>query len=377
MDCTHKSRYDKAKENDFPSPDLPLSVGSSTALPVTRPNISNSEKIILTTESELVEPHDTVALLSNIPCAGSGRQEKRQATDAGSQRPGDNSYASSFLPLLTGSNTDIASSINAVRDGDGNLMYGEIIHGNEERGSGRFKRHRLDTGTLPNESNDSKGGQQYFHCTDAHDRDSYEGEFEGGVFQGQGIYRSAEGDIYRGEFSRGKFSDQGGVLTYASGIVYSGQFKNQVMHGLGICTWPSGNFYHGYWKEGVRDGVGREVYASNGITYEGEWQNDQRNGYGTSVSQAGNIYQGNWKNDQRDGYGEEISIDTDPNNRYTYQGEWKNNEREGPGILRFADGQIYEGMFDNGEYIGSTSETEINDQHGTEANLENSSTTIS
>ena len=60
---------------------------------------------------------------------------------------------------------------------------------------------------------------------------SFEGEFRDGNFNGQGVFRSADGDRYEGEVRAGK------------------------PHGLGTYTSPSGQTYTGRWTNGCfRDG---------------------------------------------------------------------------------------------------------------------------
>jgi hypothetical protein len=62
---------------------------------------------------------------------------------------------------------------------------------------------------------------------------SYEGEFENGLFSGKGIYHSVNDKIkYEGEFFNGKRSGKG-KLTFPSGLMYEGEFLEGKPHGKG------------------------------------------------------------------------------------------------------------------------------------------------
>jgi len=334
-----KSKYKSTKKYG-PLPGLPLSAN----LPLLAAR-SNKGKEEPKSEQTTAMSHDSSALSTYVP--SSNREPKFETTDE-KQGHEDQSHALVCSPLSSKRKVEIS-----IKNSIGEHVFGEVIQGNEEKGWGRFKNRRLNTGQ---QTDDDDTGGEAFHGTLGNE--SYEGGFQGGFFQGHGIYRSAEGHIYIGDFSRGNFGDQGGVLKYTSGITYSGQFKNQLMHGIGECSWPDGNVYYGEWKDGLRDGVGRESYALNGTEYKGEWKYDKRNGFGTSVDQTGNSYKGGWANDQRHGYGLEINNGNEPTNQYIYQGGWKHNERDGFGVLCFNDGRIFEGIFKNGVYSGGISKSE-------------------
>ena len=60
----------------------------------------------------------------------------------------------------------------------------------------------------------------------------YEGEWSGGVMQGEGMLRMKDGGKYEGQFERGAMSGVG-MRTWPTGASYSGQFVAGEMHGEG------------------------------------------------------------------------------------------------------------------------------------------------
>ena len=58
---------------------------------------------------------------------------------------------------------------------------------------------------------------------------SYEGEWEKGMFHGQGRQVDAEGNVYEGEF-KGGLKDGEGKMVYASGETYEGEMKVMVFY---------------------------------------------------------------------------------------------------------------------------------------------------
>ena len=86
------------------------------------------------------------------------------------------------------------------------------------------------------------------------DGNSYEGEWEEGVFHGTGIMKTANGDIYEGEYERGE------------------------KHGKGRYTWRNGATYVGDYCHGFRTGFGIFAYDKTGIRQEGQWVNGKFQG---------------------------------------------------------------------------------------------------
>ena len=132
--------------------------------------------------------------------------------------------------------------------------------------------------------------------------DSYKGDSENGVLQGQGIFIWADGKKYIGEFREGR------------------------LHGQGKLNWPEGDEYVGDFEEGQLQGYGRYTFKA-GDEYVGEWNANKRNGYGTVTLRTGDIYIGQFKNDRNHGQGIGVTADGKK-----FEGIWANDQfvRETP-----------------------------------------------
>lgn len=96
------------------------------------------------------------------------------------------------------------------------------------------------------------------------------------------------------------------------------------------------------------------IIYDDGSTYKGDFwhsatckNNKVRHGKGSFTNSGKTItYTGNWYMDKMQGYGEYSCPE------YEYKGEWRDNLRSGSGICVFANGDVYEGKFLNGEMYG-------------------------
>lgn len=97
----------------------------------------------------------------------------------------------------------------------------------------------------------------------------YVGTFKDGLFDGKGVYASADGMRYEGEFKSGNLEGRG-TLTFASGLRYEGQFRVNTYNGRGSLTLANGAQYDGEYLLNQPHGIG--VYrAANGSIYAGQW----------------------------------------------------------------------------------------------------------
>jgi hypothetical protein len=85
---------------------------------------------------------------------------------------------------------------------------------------------------------------------------TYIGTVTGGVPDGKGYFKDADGMQYEGDVRMGQRT------------------------GLAEGVFPKGDRYQGEWKDGKPDGRGTMTYMLGGA-YEGEWQNGRRHGTGT------------------------------------------------------------------------------------------------
>jgi len=81
------------------------------------------------------------------------------------------------------------------------------------------------------------------------------------------------------------------------GGAYKGQLQNRVPHGLGQLKMPDGTRYEGEWKDGKPHGKGVLVYAG-GLAYKGDFVAGKRHGYGKQRNPDGQVIEGLWENGQ-------------------------------------------------------------------------------
>lgn len=162
----------------------------------------------------------------------------------------------------------------AIRDSKERLFVGEVLEGNSEKGRGIFSHIYREGGF--------KGKALV-----------YEGEFDGGFFQGRGIFRGASGDVYQGEFNKSEFDGQGEV-TFSCGKFYEGSWQNGRREGYGTMKWPNGDIFVGEWKSDRRNGMGEMRYCY-GDVYLGSWKNDKRDGVGEKRYLNGGVQKGEWQ----------------------------------------------------------------------------------
>jgi hypothetical protein len=94
-------------------------------------------------------------------------------------------------------------------------------------------------------------------------KDSYEGSFKGGKFNGTGVYKYANGDRYDGEFKDGQFTGKGIIV--ASGNRCEGEFSAGELNGQATCKYKSGEQFIGEFRKGV-------LIFANGTKTEGVWK---------------------------------------------------------------------------------------------------------
>lgn len=173
----------------------------------------------------------------------------------------------------------------------------------------------------------------------------YEGEFEGNIRSGKGVFVGENGDKYVGEF-RADVREGKGRTSYVNGSVYEGDYKNSLMDGQGILLLPYGDRYVGEFKRGTIEGRGTYYYP-DGNVYEGELVDGQFQGKGVmKYHLSGNRYEGEFSNDQRNGSG----IMFYPNGN-RFEGRFLNDLRVGTGVFYFSNGDQVELNEGDGVYI--------------------------
>lgn len=198
--------------------------------------------------------------------------------------------------------------------------------------------------------------------------DRYEGGFKDGLKHGRGTYNYANGDVYEGEYAN-DMRHGTGTYSYYNGDIYMGQFVEGKREGQGELLLANGSVEKGLFrnnkfmgetipkkektknlncKQGdCQNGFGVMVFPNN-EKYEGDWKNGLMEGQGTFSYADGMIYQGAFKNNIREGYG----TMSWPNGNM-YVGQWAMGAQEGRGQLIDNQGQVQDGFFKNGKYIGT------------------------
>lgn len=186
------------------------------------------------------------------------------------------------------------------------------------------------------------------------DTSSYNGSFLNGVFHGKGTLCESDGRIYLGSFLNGLRHNHG-MQKYTDNSVFIGEFKQNKRHGVGTLLEKEGGriLYNGRWFEDKIDGYGVKFYNENNNKFEGTFLCGQRFDKGTLYTADGYILDGPWARDKP--ISGEFNI-TYPNGDH-YHGYVKSTQGEipvphGSGVLKYGNGDVYEGQFIDGKRHG-------------------------
>ena len=131
---------------------------------------------------------------------------------------------------------------------------------------------------------------------------TYEGEFEYGMFHGKGTFTWTTDVIYKGDFEHNIITGMG-EYKWPDNSWYKGEVLNGLRHGKGIYETGWGEIrYEGQWKKGLRHGKGKMSFKSGGV-YEGEFLKGYKCGWGKMIYPSGNFYEGEWAFEKKDGFG--------------------------------------------------------------------------
>ena len=112
-------------------------------------------------------------------------------------------------------------------------------------------------------------------------------------------------------------------------FTWTGGCKDGFLEGSGLFEWISPNGapagkYEGSIMGGKFHGKGRLTYT-DGAVYEGDFIDGKRTGKGVFI----------WAEDGQ-----------------RYEGEFVDGKRHGYGVMKFSDGRVHQGRFDNNRYVG-------------------------
>lgn len=184
--------------------------------------------------------------------------------------------------------------------------------------------------------------------------DVYKGTMCDGKKSGKGTLTYGSGGVYTGDWLNDRPSGTG---TFTSDqATYIGEWQDGLFHGEGEYDDKLGNkFYKGSWVKGLKEGNGYFKIGENEYTYNGEWKAGKKHGYGTLqivVNEVVEMYQGYWVNDKKDGQGVYNYFDGS-----LYEGTWKDDMKHGHGKFTFyendvAGRKLYEGEFSYDKMCG-------------------------
>jgi hypothetical protein len=172
------------------------------------------------------------------------------------------------------------------------------------------------------------------------------GKWKRGEMHGKGV-ACKDGWKYEGEFENGLYHGQG-VLTYSTGKTLSGTFvKGTVQNGTGhLKVKGSADYATGTWVDGVLDGPGTTFTA--GLMYEGNFRAGEWHGQGVVTYPTCETLKGEFRKGKIFN-GEGTLKQADSAN--VMSGTWVNGKLHGPGVTN-TGGWRYEGQLDGGEWHG-------------------------
>jgi hypothetical protein len=132
-----------------------------------------------------------------------------------------------------------------------------------------------------------------------------------------------------------------------NGCIYYGEYKDKERHGKGQLHYPNGDIFEGSFQHNTIHGNGKYTYG-NGDAFVGKWKNGYRHGKGTHTvySGDGEIIQENYRNGHKI-QGKFIHSD------YIFIGSYnREGKKEGQGIVRYVNGESYEGGYHNDQRCG-------------------------
>lgn len=198
-----------------------------------------------------------------------------------------------------------------------------------------------------------------------------EGYFEyGALIRGKAKYIYEDGSWYEGSIDHGDLNGQG-TMVWVGGERYTGQWKGGTYHGSGKLTQSNGSWYEGSFEEGNFVTGQCKIIYDDGGRFEGRMERGSLNGQGTMVWASGESYTGQWKNDKYHGWGRLTGANgnwyegTFEESNFIsgrcrilydgggwYEGDWANGTINGQGTMVWASGDRYTGSFRNGKLHG-------------------------
>jgi len=214
-------------------------------------------------------------------------------------------------------------------------VAGESINSECNTFLNRIREKLTETGVL--------GPYQYNRTNE-----KYLGNYRYGDREGLGLSQYPDGSIHCGTYKNDSTQGQGVLITFEEGepYYYVGNFNENGPHEQCQKLSHKKHYsYEGAWVHGFKQGQGREVMVE--MTYEGGYLKDQRDGYGKVKWANGDEYTGLWQQGEPHGDGTFHWVDG-----RNYVGEFKNGEFNGHGVHTWNGCKKYEGEYRDGKKAG-------------------------
>ena len=182
-----------------------------------------------------------------------------------------------------------------------------------------------------------------------------QGCLSGDCIGGKGVLMT-NGDIYIGDF-KNSLRHGIGICYYFNGSEYKGAWQGDKQHGNGELTYSDGRIRSGFWSENIFQGTSDPVIIEKtggprpptpnvkekiGVCQSGNCQN----GRGTYLYADGNTYEGDFQNGFANGIGKISYYNGD-----VYEGEIEKALLHGKGMMIFANGNKVQGIWERGIFI--------------------------
>ncbi|KAM9343957.1 alsin-like [Pholidichthys leucotaenia] len=139
---------------------------------------------------------------------------------------------------------------------------------------------------------------------------------------------------------------------------YTGSWKMGQVHGRGTMKWADGRTYYGNFKNGLEDGYGECVMPNKLLnkpdSYQGQWREGKIKGFGKYKYANGEVYEGCFCEGQRHGYGMLSSAKRARTSSSFFIGHWVHGRKTGYGVFDDLDrGEKYLGLWQNDQRHGN------------------------
>ncbi|MEE6490137.1 hypothetical protein FKM82_015786 [Ascaphus truei] len=131
---------------------------------------------------------------------------------------------------------------------------------------------------------------------------------------------------------------------------YEGRWLNGKPHGKGILSWPDGRIYSGTFRNGLEDGFGEYQIPSKTFnkpdSYQGHWKEGKMCGHGTYRYANGEVFEGCFQDNARHGHGLLRSGKLTSSSPSMFIGQWVMDKKTGYGVFDdITRGEKYMGMW--------------------------------